>query len=62
MRVKNGVTGTGPRERRACTMGEMTFGDTIESSFCIKHKLLIQFKKIILFSFEVEEEGRGGGE
>lgn len=28
-------------------MGEMTFGDTIESSFCIKHKLLIQFKKII---------------
>ena len=28
-------------------MGGMTFGDTIKSSFCIKHKLLIQFKKII---------------
>lgn len=32
-------------------MGEMTFGDTVKSSFCIKHKLLIQFKKIIFCFF-----------
>ena len=45
-------------------MGEMTFGDTVKSSFCIKHKLLIQFKKIIFcfffFFFVVGEEERVG--
>lgn len=42
-------------------MGGMTFGDTVTSSFCIKHKLLMRFKKIIfLFSFEVRG-GRTGG-
>ena len=46
MRVKNGVMGTGPRVKDMHN-GRMTFGDTIKSSFCIKHKLLIQFKKII---------------
>lgn len=53
------------REARTCTMGEMTFGDTIKSSFCIKHKLLIQFKKIIfcfLLRLGRKEGGWGGGE
>lgn len=50
------------QEWRTCTMGEMTFGDIIKSSFCIKHKLLIQFKKII-FCFLLRlgrKEGWGG--
>lgn len=51
VRVKNGMNIWG-REWRTCTMREMTFGDTIKSSsFCIKHKLLIQFKKISFVFF-----------
>lgn len=56
------------REWRTCATGEMTFGDTRKSSFCIKHKLLVQFKKII-FCFLLRlgrkvgegEERREGG-
>lgn len=44
MRVRDGMMGTG---RVNTHTGEMTFGDATESSFCIKHKLLIQLKKII---------------
>lgn len=40
-------------------MREMTFGDTIKSSFCIKHKLLIQFKKIS-FCFLLRFRRKGG--
>lgn len=44
-------------------MGEMTFGDTIKSSFCIKHKLLIQFKKIIFcFLLRLGRKVGWGGE